>query len=71
MYSNQTFLNKAELPQVFLSEEERETLKEVILCGPQLLADIMKELLMFKEKHVDKLDIGGLHWLFIVTERIG
>jgi hypothetical protein len=43
------------IPSIFLSEEEREKLKDVILCGPQHLADKMKELIQ-PHKHIDDLD---------------
>jgi hypothetical protein len=45
------------IPSIFLSEEEREKLKDVILCGPQHLADKMKELIQ-PHKHIDDLDAG-------------
>jgi hypothetical protein len=43
------------IPNVFLSEEDKEKLKDVILCGPQHLADKMKEVIQLS-KHIDKLD---------------
>jgi ankyrin repeat protein/GTPase SAR1 family protein len=43
------------IPNVFLSEEDKEKLKDVILCGPQRLADKMKEVIQLS-KHIDKLD---------------
>ena len=42
---------------MFLSDDEIETLKEVVLCGPQRLPNMMKEIVQF-EKHLKDLPHG-------------
>ena len=42
---------------MFLSDDEIETLKEVVLCGPQCLPNMMKEIVLF-ENHLDNLPIA-------------
>ena len=42
---------------MFLSDDEIETLKKVVLCGPQCLPNMMKEIVLF-EDHLDDLPIG-------------
>ena len=42
---------------MFLSDDEIETLKKVVLCGPQCLPNMMKEIVLF-EKHLKNLPHG-------------
>ena len=44
-----------ELPWVFLLDEKAEQLKEFVLCGPQHLPNMMKELVLLEERHLDHL----------------
>lgn len=54
------FLPTGELPRVFLSDEEIEELKEVVLCGPQKLPNMMKEVVLFKKYHLASLSHGKM-----------
>ena len=56
------FLPTGELPRVFLSDEEIEELKEVVLCGPQLLPNMMKEVVLFKKYHMGNLSHGKMFY---------
>ena len=57
------FLSSGELPRVFLSGEEVEELKKVVLCGPQHLPNMMKEVLLFEKYHLDNLPHGKIYTL--------
>ena len=43
-----------------MSDEEIEELKEIVLCGPQKLPNMMKEVVLFEEYHLDNLPHGKM-----------
>ena len=49
-----------ELPAVFLQAEDKQMLEGIILCGPQRLADKMKEVVQFKD-HTHRLTVGTFY----------
>ena len=49
-----------ELPRVFLSDKEMKKLEEVVLCGPQDLPNMMKEVMLLEDHHMDSLPHGKI-----------
>ena len=61
------YLPSGELPRVFLSDEEVEELKKVVLCGPQHLPNMMKEVLLVEKYHLDNLPHGKIPFCSLVS----
>ena len=53
------FFLQGTIPRILLPKEDKEKLKDVILCGPQRLADNMKEVFLLKN-HLKRLHAGRL-----------